>query len=593
MMNRQSKYTCTTTDAIDDLQQGHVNGGYAHYKQHQRKAPVHDTVHDTVHEFKTVDGGIGTRRFSSKAKLTSWEVPDKKKIPQNRTRRKTSYYIALLVYISVFVSITAGVLYYTVSSIMNSETAKATEGHKDLVTTPTRDIVTLNQDMIVFHGELRLELIEGQAVTFSTELNEAGTDEFKSLAKQIEESLDDVYVHSNLSALYNSSKVTGFRNGSIISEFDIIFNLGQLTDDVDDFSETSSISTVDVFNILTRTVAESAFINDSSIFSGVDPDSITIVKAISTNDVRSTQSLTKVLRSTQTFVPQTTQISWSPDEDYECHDINVNACDSLPYNRTILPVNAVEAMNTNVGLLLNIVRGCHPDIDVYLCAMAIPECPSPGSYRPRSLCPAFCHEILEDCEDVMTQIGVPINCSVSSQGDHVTDETNTCIQPSNSTKALDSRRCKDDEFVCGNGRCILMADVCNHKNDCGDSSDETNCYYPTCHRIELDVCNVLPYNTTILPASVVKDLNQMFTFVFQLAGNCHKHLKFVICAMTLPECPDAGSLVSRPVCRPLCEEVLEECGYILDQLHIPINCSMTQVVPDYHGCIEPDDTIHD
>ncbi|XP_077869418.1 uncharacterized protein LOC144360725 [Saccoglossus kowalevskii] len=275
---------------------------------------------------------------------------------------------------------------------------------------------------------------------------------------------------------------------------------------------------------------------------------------------------------------------------YRCRDINFGACDRLPYNRTILQVHALEEITTNVGMLSNYVRGCHPDIDFYLCAVAIPECSSPEGHSPRPFCHAFCLEILEGCEDAMTQIGISINCSVSSQDHHV---TNKCIQPNNSTTALYSSRCNDNEFMCGNGRCVLMADVCNHNNDCGDSSDETNCYYPSCHRIELDVCNVLPYNSTILPASSVKGLDQTFTFVFKFAGNCNQHFKFVICAMTLPECPAAESLVSRPVCRPLCKEVLEDCGYILEQLHIQINCSMTPKVPDNQGCIEPDDISHD
>ena len=38
-----------------------------------------------------------------------------------------------------------------------------------------------------------------------------------------------------------------------------------------------------------------------------------------------------------------------------------------------------------------------------------------------------------------------------------------------------SRNCSSTEFKCPNGICIPAIYKCDGENDCGDSSDETNC----------------------------------------------------------------------------------------------------------------------
>ena len=35
--------------------------------------------------------------------------------------------------------------------------------------------------------------------------------------------------------------------------------------------------------------------------------------------------------------------------------------------------------------------------------------------------------------------------------------------------------CASNEFECSNGKCIRASWKCDGDNDCGDSSDETNC----------------------------------------------------------------------------------------------------------------------
>lgn len=38
--------------------------------------------------------------------------------------------------------------------------------------------------------------------------------------------------------------------------------------------------------------------------------------------------------------------------------------------------------------------------------------------------------------------------------------------------------CDEDQFTCDNGHCISHVLVCNHEDDCEDSSDEKYCYFP-------------------------------------------------------------------------------------------------------------------
>ncbi|XP_038662111.1 low-density lipoprotein receptor-related protein 3 isoform X2 [Scyliorhinus canicula] len=38
--------------------------------------------------------------------------------------------------------------------------------------------------------------------------------------------------------------------------------------------------------------------------------------------------------------------------------------------------------------------------------------------------------------------------------------------------------CKSDEFLCGNGKCIMRAWKCNKMDECGDNSDEHGCHVP-------------------------------------------------------------------------------------------------------------------
>ena len=41
------------------------------------------------------------------------------------------------------------------------------------------------------------------------------------------------------------------------------------------------------------------------------------------------------------------------------------------------------------------------------------------------------------------------------------------------------KTCQPDEFTCKNGACTKMNWKCDHNDDCGDNSDETDCPPPS------------------------------------------------------------------------------------------------------------------
>ncbi|KAI8490086.1 hypothetical protein Bbelb_321560 [Branchiostoma belcheri] len=223
-----------------------------------------------------------------------------------------------------------------------------------------------------------------------------------------------------------------------------------------------------------------------------------------------------------------------------CEPLQFDRCSALPYSHTSFPnffgladqqTALVIAPAVFAGLDLLMLTGCHPQLDIFFCALSFPGCTPEGTKLP---CRSFCEELMFTCGGpLLAAVGmdwVAFGCYL------LPDDNCVAAAPHNNT-----------------------ADVPRNNNT-------------ACEPIQFDRCMGMPYSHARFPGIFGLPGNDlaltlapvMFAGLDEIPGD-HPYLEFAVCSMLFPQCTADEGI--RLPCQSFCEAVLESyLGPVLGEM---------------------------
>lgn len=322
--------------------------------------------------------------------------------------------------------------------------------------------------------------------TFSPELADPATEEFRIRARDYRERLNLVFRRSDLKSAFLGTEVLaldGVEGHSLIVHFNLHFDPRQL-----------DVGAPDLMTVLSKEIAleESRYLSNITI----DPNSLEIKE--------SSAVLTTPLPLT-TSVVTTPSSTVTPTPPRLCGPLELEYCNKLPYNVTSYPNQlghrSIKEVRDDVITFRELVDAeCYRLAYEFVCQLLQPSCTAhlPGEPEDRMVlpCRSFCREFYAGCgsrlparlKDTLDcrhfpEFNGPGSCNskpgcvkeLQARGlsARVCDGVVDCRDLSDETSC---NYCPDNHVYCGAGKvCISVERHCDGKNDCPDGSDEKGC----------------------------------------------------------------------------------------------------------------------
>ncbi|GMR54247.1 hypothetical protein PMAYCL1PPCAC_24442 [Pristionchus mayeri] len=134
---------------------------------------------------------------------------------------------------------------------------------------------------------------------------------------------------------------------------------------------------------------------------------------------------------------------------------------------------------------------------------------------------------------------------------------------------------------------LLLLVVASAATDTGSIFEQTA--KGRCVPMQQKLCSDIPYNMTYYPNPIsATEQSQIDHFNPLIKTKCHPHIKFFVCSVFEPMCPEQMPQAVT-ACRSVCEEVKRECVSIIEEFGLSwpelLECSKFPAHPDL--CMQP------